>query len=40
METEFGGNKKVALILSWQRGEHSRLMPQELCPLSMRSLGA
>ena len=32
METEFGGNIKVALILSQQRGEHSRLMLQELCP--------
>ena len=30
-ETEFGGNKKLALILSWQRGKQSRLMPQELC---------
>ena len=39
METEFGGNRKVALILSWQRGEHSRLMPQELCPSSRGSLG-
>ena len=39
-ETEFGGNRKVALILSWWREEHSRLMPQALCPLSMRSLGA
>ena len=40
METEFGGNRKVALILSWWRGGHSRFMPQELCPLSIRSLGA
>ena len=39
-ETEFGGNRKVALTLSRQRGEHSRLMPQELCPGPMRSLGA
>ena len=31
-ETEFGGNRKVALILSQRRGKHSRLMPQELCP--------
>ena len=35
---KFGGNRKVALILSWWRGEHSRLMPQELCPTLMRSL--
>ena len=40
METEFGGNRKVALILSWQRPEDSSLMPQELYPRSMRSLGA
>ena len=32
METEFGGNRKMALILSWYRGEHSRLILQELCP--------
>jgi len=32
METEFGGNRKVALILSRQRAEHSSLMPQELRP--------
>ena len=38
MEAEFGGNRKVALILSWQRGEHRRLMPQELFPASMSSL--
>ena len=31
-ETEFGGNRKVALILSSRRGEHSRLLPQEQCP--------
>ena len=31
-ETEFGGNRKVALVLSWWRGEPSRLMPPELCP--------
>ena len=30
----FGGNRKVALILSLQRGEQSRLVPQELCPPS------
>ena len=40
MEEEFGGNRKVALILSWQRAEHRRLMPQELFPTSMSSLGA
>ena len=28
-KTEFGGNRKEALILSWQRGEHSRLVTQE-----------
>ena len=32
METEFGGNRKVALILSWWRGARSKLMPQELGP--------
>ena len=31
METEFGGNRKVAFILSWQRVEHRRFTPQELC---------
>ena len=31
-ETKFGGKKKVVLILSQWRGEHSKLMPQELCP--------
>ena len=40
MEAEFGGNRKVALILSWQRGEQGRLMLQELFPASMSSLGA
>ena len=39
METEFGGNRKVALILSRQRAERSSLMPQELCPRSMRDKG-
>ena len=39
-EIEFGKNRKVALILSQQRGEQSRLMPQKLSPLSMRNLGA
>ena len=29
---EFGGNGRMALIFRWQRGEHSRLMLQELCP--------
>lgn len=32
METGFVGNRKVALILSWPRGEYSKLMPQQLCP--------
>ena len=38
---EFGGNRKVALILSQWGREHNRFMPQELCPLTltMRSLG-
>ena len=39
METEFGGNRMVAFILSWQRAEHSSLMPQELHPRCMRSPG-
>ena len=39
METEFGRNRKVALILSQQRGEHSRFMPQKLCPLLEKSRG-
>ena len=39
METEFGGDRKVAFILSWQRGEYSRLMPQELCSLHEESRG-
>ena len=38
--TQFGGNRKMAFILSWQRGEHSKLMPQELWPCSMKILGA
>ena len=38
-ETEFGGNRKVALKLSWCRGEHSKLLLQELHPSSGRSLG-
>ena len=43
VETEFGGNRKVALIFSWWRGEHSRLLPQNLClpphhPATLRSL--
>ena len=40
METEFGGSRKLALILSRQRAEHSSLMPQKLCLRSMRSPGA
>ena len=28
MEIQSGGNRKVALVVSWWRGEH---MPQELC---------
>ena len=42
-KTEFRGNRKAVLILSWQRGEDSRLAPQELCPPSpppLRSLRA
>ena len=31
---EFGGDRKVALILNQWRGQHSRLMPQKLCPPS------
>ena len=31
---------KMALIFSQQRGKNSSLMPQELCPFSVRSLGA
>ena len=38
-ETEFGGNRKVAFILSWRGGEHSRLMPEELCPLFREESG-
>ena len=40
-ETEFERNRKVAFILSRQKGEHSSRMLQELCLCSMRgSLGA
>ena len=47
METELGGNRKVAFILSQRRGEHCRLMHEELClptpsmrsPSSVQSLG-
>ena len=38
METEFGGDRKVALILSWWRWGHSRLRPQELFPPPFCSL--
>ena len=38
MEIEFGGNRKVALILNWWREEHSRFMPQEQHLPRMRSL--
>ena len=38
METESGGNRK-ALILSQRRGEHSRFMPQKLCPVLEESRG-
>lgn len=31
-ETESGGNRKLASVLSRWRGAHSRLLPQELCP--------
>ena len=37
-ETEYGGNRKVTLILSQQRGEHSRLKPQERCHEPSRGL--
>ena len=40
METESGGNRKLASILSWQRREPSRFMPQDLCLPPLRSLGA
>ena len=29
---QFGGNREVAFILSWQRGERSQLVPPALCP--------
>ena len=32
-ETEFGGNRKMALITCRKRGECSRLLSQQLCPL-------
>ena len=38
-ETQFGESRKVAFILSQQRGEASRLLPQELCPLHEESRG-
>ena len=40
METESGINRKLASILSGQRREPSRLMPQDLCLPPLRSLGA
>ena len=45
VETEFGGNRKVALILSQRRGEHSRLLPRNLClpphhPATLRGLSS
>ena len=42
METELGGNRKVAFILSQRRWEHCRLMHEELCLLtpSMRNLSS
>ena len=36
---KYGGHRKVVFILTWGRGGHARLMPQELSP-AMRSLGA
>ena len=39
-ETEVGENRKVVFILSQWKGEHGTLMPQELCSVSMRNLGA
>ena len=38
MEIEFGGNRKVALILCWRGGKHSWFTPQEQCLPSIRSL--
>ena len=38
MEIEFGGNRKVALILNWWREEHSRFTPQEQRLPCMRCL--
>ena len=32
MEIEFGGDRKITLILRQLRGERCRLVPQELCP--------
>ena len=32
--------RRVALVLSWRRREDCRLIPQELRPHSMRTLGA
>ena len=32
MEIEFGGDRKITLILRQLRGEDSRLVPQGLCP--------
>ena len=31
-QRQFGANRKLALILSQQRGEQSRFLPQGLCP--------
>ena len=33
-EAARGENRKVALILSWRSGEHSKFLPQKLCPPS------
>ena len=39
METGSGGNRKMALVLSWLKGERSRLAPQEPCPYHGESEG-
>ena len=32
IQAEFRGNRKMALIFSQLRGEHSRLVSEKLCP--------
>ena len=36
-ETEFGGNRKMALVLFWARGGHSRPATLGLYPLARRT---